>query len=119
MNLNAIMIGSEDPKGLGEYYTKLFGAPGFDDAGYLGWQIGSGYLMVGPHDQVKGANAQPGRLIWNIETADVAGETARLAAAGARVVQEPYHPGGASEMLVATLADPEDNYFQLVSPMPA
>ena len=37
--------------------------------------------------------------------------------AGAKAVQEPYHPGAASEMWVATIADPDDNYFQLMSPM--
>ena len=73
MNLNSILIGSEDPKRLAEYYTKLFGDPGWDDGGYTGWQIGSGWMTVGPHDQVHGANAEPGRVIWNIETADVQG----------------------------------------------
>jgi len=118
VNLNCIMIGSEDPKALGEYYTKLFGAPGFEDAGYQGWQLGNGFLMIGPHDQVTGRNAQPGRLMWNAETPDVEAEFARLVAAGAEVVQEPYHPGGAAEMTLATLADPDGNYFQLASPMP-
>ena len=29
MNLNGILIGSEDPKRLIDYYTKLFGDPGW------------------------------------------------------------------------------------------
>jgi predicted enzyme related to lactoylglutathione lyase len=119
MNLNGILIGSEDPQRLVEYYTRLFGKPGWEDGGYSGWLIGSGYVTVGPHDQVKGKNAHPGRLLWNIETADVKGDFDRLAAAGATVVQEPYQPGDGSEteMLIATFSDPDDNYFQLVSPM--
>jgi predicted enzyme related to lactoylglutathione lyase len=117
MNLNSILIGSEDPKKLTEYYTKLFGAPAWDEGDFKGWQIGTGYLTVGPHDQVKGKNAQPGRVIWNIETSDVKGEFDRLTEAGATVVQEPYSPGEAPEMLIATFADPDDNYFQLVTPM--
>src|SRR5947207_3050481 len=117
MNLNSILIGSEDPQRLTEYYTKLFGKPGFDDGGYTGWQIGSGYLTVGPHDQVKGRNTQPGRVIWNIETPDVKSEFDRLVAAGATVVREPYSPGEATEMAIATLSDPDDNYFQIASPM--
>jgi predicted enzyme related to lactoylglutathione lyase len=117
MNLNSIMIGSEDPKGLVEYYTKLFGKPAMEDEAYTGWQFGTGWMTVGPHDQVKGRNPQPGRLMWNIETPDVKGEFDRLKAAGATVVQEPYNPGGAAEMWIATLSDPDDNYFQLMSPM--
>lgn len=122
MNLNSILIGSEDPKRLVAYYTKLFGEPGLLDQDFAGWQIGSGFLSVGPHDQVHGRNPQPGRLLWNIETADVQGDFERLQAAGAIVVREPYQFGGPdapadAPAWIATLADPDDNYFQLMSPM--
>jgi predicted enzyme related to lactoylglutathione lyase len=117
VNLNSILIGSENPRRLAEYYTRLFGKPGWDEGGYTGWQLGTGIVSVGPHDQVKGRNAHPGRLIWNVESADVKGDFARLKAAGATVVREPYNPGEASEGLIATFSDPDDNYFQLVSPM--
>ncbi|HVH54578.1 MAG TPA: VOC family protein, partial [Actinomycetota bacterium] len=80
-------------------------------------QIGTGSVSVGPHDQVKGRNAHPGRVMWNIETSDVKGDFERLKAAGGTVVQEPYQPEGAPEMWVATFSDPDDNYFQLMSPM--
>ena len=121
MNFNSILIGSADPQRLTDYYTKLFGEPAFADGGYTGWQIGSGWVTVGPHDQVTGQNAQPGRLIWNIETADVRSEFERMRAAGAIVVREPYTMGGDADDSghIATLADPDDNYFQLMSPMPA
>ncbi len=95
MNFNSILIGSEDPQRLVDYYTRLFGEPAMSDGGYTGWAVGSGWVTIGPHDQVKGKNAHPGRLIWNIETADVQGEFERFKAAGATVVQEPYGPDGA------------------------
>jgi predicted enzyme related to lactoylglutathione lyase len=120
MNLNSILIGSEDPDRLASYYTKLFGDPGWNEGGYVGWQIGSGGITVGPHTEVKGLNEQPGRIIWNIETPDVRGEFDRLKTAGARVVQEPYDPSEGqtdTPMLVCTFADPDENYFQLMSPM--
>jgi predicted enzyme related to lactoylglutathione lyase len=117
MNLNSVLIGSEGPERLADYYTKLFGKPGWDEGGYTGWQIGSGWITVGPHDQVKGKNTQSGRLIWNIETPDVRGDFERFKSAGATVVREPYHPGEETEGLIATFADPDDNYFQLMSPM--
>ena len=116
MDLNSIMIGSEDPKRLAEYYTKLFGPSVFEsEDDFTGWQVGSGWITVGPHDQVSGRNAQPGRIMWNIETPDVKAEFERLKAAGANVVKEPYEPG--EGMWIATLSDPDDNYFQLMSPM--
>jgi predicted enzyme related to lactoylglutathione lyase len=117
MNFNNILIGSEDPKRLVEYYTKLFGAPAWDEGGYVGWMIGSGAVSVGPHDQVHGRNAEPGRIIWNIESTDVKGDFERFKAAGATVIREPYSFEGAPEAWIATLADPDDNYFQLTSPM--
>jgi predicted enzyme related to lactoylglutathione lyase len=121
MNLNSILIGSEDPKRLAEYYTRLFGEPGWDDEGFWGWQIGTGFVNVGPHSEVTGKNPQPGRVIWNIESVDVKADFERLKAAGATVVREPYMPEGmpddAQEMLIATFADPDDNYFQLMSAM--
>jgi predicted enzyme related to lactoylglutathione lyase len=118
VDLNSIMIGSEDPGRLVDYYTKVLGKPAWNEGGYTGWQIGSGSIWVGPHDAVQGKNAQPGRLIWNIETPGVKEEFDRMVAAGARVIREPYTPDVAdTEMLVCTFADPDDNYFQLASPM--
>jgi predicted enzyme related to lactoylglutathione lyase len=119
MDFNSILIGSEDPERLVEYYTKVLGAPTFSDGGYTGWQLGSGFVTVGPHSEVKGKNATPGRIIWNIESQDVKGDFERFKAAGAIVIAEPYafeaDPGPAAS--IATFADPDDNYFQLMSPV--
>jgi predicted enzyme related to lactoylglutathione lyase len=117
MNFNSILIGSANPEALVAYYTKLFGEPGFSDGGYSGWMLGSGFVTVGPHSEVSGPNAQPGRCIWNIETADVYGDFAKLKAAGAIVIREPYEFEGTPGSAIATLADPDNNYFQLMSPM--
>jgi predicted enzyme related to lactoylglutathione lyase len=118
MKFAGILIGSEDPDRLVAYYTKLFGDPGFSDGGYTGWQFGPGWITIGAHDQVKGANTHPGRVIWNLETDDVKGEFERLKGAGATVVQEPYSPGeDDSPGWIATFADPDENYFQLMTPM--
>lgn len=116
MNFNSILIGSEDPQRLADYYTKLFGEPTWNDGGYVGWLVGSGAVTIGPHDEVTGRNPQPGRLIWNIESADVRADFDRFTAAGATVVREPYGFEG-MDGLIATLADPDGNYFQLMSPM--
>jgi predicted enzyme related to lactoylglutathione lyase len=117
VDFNSILIGSAEPQRLVDYYTKLFGKPGMSDGGYTGWQLGSGFVTVGPHDEVTGKNAHPGRLIWNIETPDVKAEFDRMKAAGAIVVREPYSFEGYPDSLIATLADPDDNSFQLTSPM--
>jgi predicted enzyme related to lactoylglutathione lyase len=116
MNFNGILIGSDDPKRLADYYRKVFGEPGYDDGGYATWQIGSGSISIGPHSEVHGQNAAPGRIIWNIESDDVKGDFDRFKAAGVIVVREPYSFEGMPDTWIATLADPDDNYFQLISP---
>jgi predicted enzyme related to lactoylglutathione lyase len=117
MDFNSILIGSEDPQRLADYYTKLFGEPTWNEGGYTGWLIGSGAVTVGPHDQVHGKSAHPGRIIWNIESPDVQADFDRMKAAGAIVVREPYSFEEAPGSHIATFADPDDNYFQLMSPM--
>jgi predicted enzyme related to lactoylglutathione lyase len=118
MNLNSILFGSENPQRLADFYTKLFGAPTWNEGGYTGWLIGSGAVTVGPHDQVKGQNISPGRIIWNIESQDVKGDFERFKSAGATVIADPYTmEGDESGGQIATFADPDDNYFQLMSPM--
>ncbi len=117
MNLMGILIGSEDPQHLASFYKGLFGEPTWDMEGYTGWLLGSGALTIGPHDQVKGRNESPGRVIWNLESPDVKGDTERFRAAGATVIAEPYRPGESSDDWIATFADPDGNYFQLMSPM--
>ena len=116
MEFNSILIGSENPDQLAGFYRRLFGDPAWEDGGYTGWQLGSGGVMVGPHDAVKGTNPQPGRIIWNITSTDVPGDAERFKTAGATVVAEPYHPDD-GEAWIATFADPDGNYFQLTSPM--
>ena len=117
MKLAGILIGTDDPQRLKAYYTKLFGEPTWEDQGYFGWQFGDSGIAFGSHDQVKGKNREPGRVIWNLESADVPREFERLKAAGATVVREPYQMGE-EPGYIATFADPDNNYFQLMSPMP-
>jgi len=120
MNLNGILIGSDNPQRLVDYYTKLFGEPGWSEGGYTGWMIGAGSVTVGAHSEVSGTNPQPGRVIWNIESEDVKGDFGRFQSAGATVVREPYGMDESDDDgLIATFADPDGNYFQLMSPMPA
>ena len=117
MDFNSILIGSDNAPALVAYYTKLFGKPGMVAGPYTGWKIGSGFITIAPHSEVHGRNTVPGRFIWNIETKDVAGEFEKMKAAGAIVVAAPYEFEEQPGSSIATLADPDGNYFQLLSPM--
>ena len=117
LTFNQAMIGSEDPSKLGEFYTGVFGRPAdMHEDGMYGWQFGgSSFLAIIEHSEVKGRATEPQRVILNFQTPDVQGEFDRIKASGATVVKEPYEFEG-SGMWVATFADPDGNYFQLMSP---
>jgi len=113
MKIRGVMIGSDQAKVLGEFYTKIFGEPAWNQDDWYGWDG----LMIGSHSEVKGSNDMPGRMMIMVETDDVKGEFDRIKELGAKVVAEPYVPNkDDSDMWLATFADPDGNYFQLASP---
>lgn len=117
LNLNSVMLGSADPKALAAFYEKVLGKkPDMVDGEWSGWSVGSAFLSMGKHDKVNGKSAQPERVIFNFETKDVKDEFERIKAIGTVVIKAPYEMGEGSGMWVATFADPDGNYFQLMSP---
>lgn len=114
LNLNSIMIGSAQPQVLADFYAKVFGRPAdMNDGGYWGWKVGDCYLTLGEHSEVQGRSKEPARVILNLETPAVREEFARLKQFGVTVIKEPYDMEGG---WIATLADPDGNYIQLMSP---
>ena len=120
LNLNNIMLGSEDSKQLADFYTQVLGNPNPDWSdpanGWFGFQAGDGSLAIGPHSDVHGKSTEPARVMINFATPDVKGDFERIKATGAQVVAEPYSPMGDDNILMCTFADPDGNYFQLSTP---
>ena len=114
----AINIGSEEPKALTEYYRALFGTPSMEGGGYASWDMEGSLITVGPHTEVKGKNDQPGRVMWSLLTQDAKADYERYKAAGAIVVRELYQDADAPQFTIATFADPDENYFQIVTHTP-
>jgi predicted enzyme related to lactoylglutathione lyase len=117
LNLNSIMLCTLQHEAMVAFYEKVLGRPAdMTDAenGFAGWQAGTAYLSVLKHSEKNGPTSDPGRVLINFETTEVKAEFERLKAAGAKVIREPY---GMGEGMLATLADPDGNYFQLVTPM--
>lgn len=117
-SLNSLLLFSENPKELTKFYKKVLKTnPVWEEANYSGFLLGEGMLIIGPHDKVHGKNEHPERLIFNLTTKNVKKEFERIEKLQATIVKKPYHPGEAKEMLLATFADPDGNYFQLATPM--
>ncbi len=120
LNLNSIMLNSDNYEALGEYYGKVLQKkPEMEDKehGMIGYLAGSCFLSICSHDQVHGKSTNPERFILFFETKEVEAEFDRIKAiTGTKVIKEPYHPGPDTNASLATLADPDGNYFQLVTP---
>jgi len=117
LNLNSTLVFSEEPKKLADFYTKVFQKkPDWSEGKCYGFMVGQGHFTTCPHDKVHGRNSNPERIMVNFETRDVRGEFDRVKKLGASVVTEPYSPDEDPEGEIATLSDPDGNYFQLVTP---
>ncbi len=118
LNLNSLLLFSASPKNLVDFYRRVLALePKWIDGDYSGFEVGACALVIGPHSKVVGQSRNPERIIFNFETAEVRAEFERMKAAGAKVIAEPYSMGDNPDFLIATLADPDGNYFQVVSPM--
>ncbi len=118
LNLNSVMIGTKQLKALAAFYEKVFEKPADmvdSENGFFGWQVGSAYMSVLEHSKMGGNTKDPGRVMFNFETAQVKEEFERIKAIdGIAIIRAPYEMGGG---WIATLADPDGNYFQLTTPM--
>jgi len=117
LNLATVMIGTKQLKTLATFYEGVIGKPpdmADVENGFYGWQVGKAFLSILEHSEMGGATKDPGRVMFVFEASEVKEEFERLKALGAVTVKEPYQMGPG---LMATLADPDGNYFQLMSPM--
>ncbi len=114
LNLNSVMIGTLKPKVLAKFYEKVLGKkPDMSEDNWSGWQAGSCFLTIGEHSEVGAKAREPQRVIFDFETKEVKKEFARIKKLGAKVIKAPYQMEG---FWIATLADPDGNYFQLMTP---
>lgn len=113
------MLGTHDSKQLAAFYEKVLQKqPDMIEDDWFGFSCGSCFLSIGNHDKVTGMAANPERMILNFETKEVKEEFERIKALGATVIKEPYSMGDKEhgEAWIATFADPDGNYFQLMTP---
>lgn len=108
------MIGTQKQGEMVKFYEMVIGkSPDMHEANWSGWTVGSCFLGIGEHSEMHGNSKDAGRIMFNFETKDVKEEFERIKNEGATVIKEPYEMGSA---WIATLADPDGNYFQLMSP---
>lgn len=117
INLNSLMYGTMHPQVMAEFYEKVFEKkPDMHEGEWSGWQLGNLFFSIGEHSEVKGNSKEPARIMFNLETKEVKEEFKRIKGIGATVIKEPYQMEGMEGSWIATFADPDGNYFQLMTP---
>jgi predicted enzyme related to lactoylglutathione lyase len=117
LTFNSVMIGTKQPQVLASFYEKVLGKPPEmvdNDNGFWGWQVGNTYVGILDHSEMHGKTKDPGRIMLNFETSQVKDEFERIKKFGGIEIRAPYQ---LDEGWIATLADPDGNYFQLMTPM--
>ncbi len=120
LGIESILIGSQNAKKLGKFYKDVLGLKsteemefGEDNSYGIGFDLGKGTgLFIMDHSKVKGKSKLPDRVMFNLEVDDIEKEIKRLKKEKVKVVADIYHVENYG--YVATLADPDGNYFQLV-----
>ena len=124
LNLNSVMLNSGDYELLASFYGEVLQKTEPDmvdkDHNVIGYLAGGTFMSICSHDKVSGKSQNPERIILFFETTEVQAEFDRIKAIeGSEVIAEPYSPDGQGKFYIATLADPDGNYFQLVTPWDA
>jgi predicted enzyme related to lactoylglutathione lyase len=125
LKFTSLIISSGNSQELTKFYEGVFEKP-VDPM--MGWKVGEFYLGVMDHSEVHGKNPNGPRIMFHLEAEDVPAEFDRIKdIEGAEVIKAPYQmtmegkivPEGEETedgFWLATLADPDGNYFQLMSP---
>lgn len=119
LGLEAVSISTSNAKKLAEFYKKTVGLKQQSvwensENGEEGYQFtaGKNNIYIMDHSKIKGKAKDANRILLNIEVDDIEKEVKRLKKAKVKVVADIYHMEGYG--LIATLKDPDGNYFQFV-----
>lgn len=117
--IESILLSSENPQALGTFYSQKVGLKktmemevGEKGEKGFAFEMKDCSLYIMHHSKVSGKNNEPERIMFNLETDDIEKEVKKLDKAGVKKVQDIYHME--SYGYIATFADIDDNYFQLV-----
>ena len=117
--LEAILLFSQNPRKLAQFYRDKVGLKitaememGEKSEEAFEFAIKGCSLYIAPHSKVKGKRTQPERMMFNLEVADIEKAVKDLKKKKVKVIQDIYHIGNYG--YVATFADVDGNYFQLV-----
>ncbi len=115
--LDGVLLSTSNSTKLADFYKDVVGIKctnvwEMGEKGETVYEFASVQLYINPHSKVKGKSKDPSRYMLNFEVDDIEKEVKRLKKAKVKMVQDIYHIEGYG--LIATFADVDGNYFQLV-----
>jgi predicted enzyme related to lactoylglutathione lyase len=121
----SILLSSGNHESLAKFYEAVFEKPADP---MMGWEVGGVSIVVMEHSEIHGKSKEGPRVMFNLETKDVPKAFERIKnIAGVGVIKEPYQMTMEGKVVakedekddgfwIATISDPDGNYFQLMSP---
>lgn len=111
LGLRTVIYMVDDLKQAKEWYAKAFGTePYFDEAFYVGFNIGGYELGLLPEEKSKEGKGEGAIAYWGVE--DIDSVFKGMIDLGAEVHGKPTNVGG--ELMVASLIDPWGNMIGLI-----
>lgn len=114
--INSMLLSTDDPAGLCEWYAAAFEAapqttPGDPGSSYRVIALDGFYLMFDKRDDVSGRNTNGARALLNVEVDDPQATAQRLDDLGAEWVSPLEDRDGS---FFGTVADPDGNWLQIL-----
>lgn len=123
--MESVTLFSENAKKLAHFYRDTVGlkvsfegeiGEKGEEAYELKMGKGSSFYII-DHSDIKGNAKEPKRVMVNFEVDDIEKEVKRVKKAGVKLIQDIYHVQDYGQ--IATFADIDGNYFQLVQVRPS
>ncbi|PSJ57480.1 VOC family protein [Kumtagia ephedrae] len=111
MKIHAITIDTANPQKLAAWWSEALGIAIGNDYGQIVQLAASPAVPPFQFQKIEDAPTQRNRVHVDLKTPDLDGETARLVALGATVVQKFELP----QIRYTTLTDPDGNKFDLIA----
>lgn len=118
--ISTILIWSEDYKRLANWYKETFGFNVIEelnhpqDTGVLfDTGMGSPWVWIGQHSEIKGMNPDPDRHMFNINVSSVTETYDYLKQIGVQIIAEPFK-APTFDKYFATFSDPDGNIIQII-----
>jgi uncharacterized glyoxalase superfamily protein PhnB len=119
-SISALLIWSEDYHKLASWYQEKFGFQTIEELDHpqdtgIALRVGTSYLWIGKHSEVRGKNKDPFRIMFNISVDSVEQAYNELSAKEVKFLAKPFK-APTFDKYFATFEDLDGNIGQLIGP---